>query len=191
MDHSIDIDFNVLEQLKAGNKSAYEAIFRKYNAKVFRFAQAVLYDKSLAEDITQDVFLSLWEHRKNIDPEKNFIAYLFTIAKNLVYDETKKMLLNFRYEDYVKNNFSEEDNQTEEKVDANSLEEFILQLIEKLPEARKKVFILHFTKDLSNKQIAATLSISEKNVEMQIRRSLDYIRKNLRNYIAAIALLYM
>jgi RNA polymerase sigma-70 factor (ECF subfamily) len=101
------------------------------------------------------------------------------------------MLMNFRYEEYLKTHFCKEDYQTEEKTDANSLEELIIQLIKKLPEARKKVFILHFTKDLSNKEIAATLSISEKNVEMQIRRSLDYIRRNLKNYIAAIALLYM
>jgi RNA polymerase sigma-70 factor (ECF subfamily) len=191
MSNTHSIDTKVLHALKQGDSHAFEAVFSRYYAKIYHFALAALYNKSLAEDITQNVFLSVWENRKRIVTEKNFSAYLFTIAKNLVYDETKKRVLDFRYEDYVKRTLHEEDYSSEEKLEANSLEGLIIQLIEKLPEARRKVIMLHFTEDLSNKEIAAKLSISEKNVEMQIRRSLAYIRKHLKDYVTAIALLYM
>jgi RNA polymerase sigma-70 factor (ECF subfamily) len=187
----MSIDKRILHTLKQGDGHAFEIVFSEYYAKIYHFALATLYDKSLAEDITQNVFLSVWEHRKQIETEKNFSAYLFTIAKNLVYNETKKLLVEFHYENYVKRTLQEEDYSPEEQLEANSLEELIVQLIEKLPEARKKVILLHFTEDLSNKEIAEKLSISEKNVEMQIRRSLNYIRKHLKDYIATIALLYL
>jgi RNA polymerase sigma-70 factor (ECF subfamily) len=140
----------------------------------------------LAEDVTQNVFLSVWEHKADIMPERNFSSYLFAIAKNLIYRETEKIILAFKYEDYVKNHFAEEDYSSEEKIDADSLTELILQLIEKLPEARRKVFLLHFNGNLKNKEIAAELSISEKNVETQLKRSLDYLRKQLKNHVAAM-----
>ncbi|MDR1369757.1 MAG: RNA polymerase sigma-70 factor [Dysgonamonadaceae bacterium] len=184
------MDIKVLYALKQGNEDAFEAIFRKYNAKIYHFVKDALYDKILAEDITQNVFLSVWEHRKDIIPEKNFSAYLYTIAKNKVFRETEKMVLSYLYEGHIHQmNLNKEDLSTEEIINANSLREAIFQLIDKLPEARKKIFFLHFTEDLSNKEIAARLSVSEENVAQQIRRSLDYIRKHLTNYIALLGLI--
>ena len=189
---SYDLDSATLHRLKTGDVDAFEDVFRKYNGKIYHFALATLYDKSLAEDITQNVFISIWEHRRDIVPEKNFQAYLYTIAKNMVYRETEKMILDFRYQDHISKLFLDErDFSTEETIDANSLEEMILRLLDKLPEARRKIFLLHFTEDLSNKEIAKRLSVSEENVEMQVRRSLDYLRKHLKEYIASVALLYL
>jgi len=177
--------------LKAGNIDAFEHIFRKYNGKVYHFVWTTLFDKSLAEDITQNVFLAIWEHRQEINPEKNFQAYLYTIAKNMVYRETEKRVLASRYEEHLKEIYpNEADISAEKNIDAHLLEETILRLINKLPEARRKIFLLHFTKDLSNKEIAKRLSISEENVEMQVRRSRDYLRKHLKEYTAFLALLF-
>ena len=185
-----NIHSEMLHRLKAGDIDAFESVFREYNGKIYHFALATLYYKTMAEDITQNVFLAVWEHRQDIIPEKNFQAYLYTIAKNLVYRETEKMILAFRYEDYIhKENLNEEDFSTENVIDANSLEEMIFRLIDKLPEARRKIFLLHFADDLSNKEIAKKLSISEENVETQVRRSLTYLRQHLKEYIALAAFL--
>jgi len=109
----------------------------------------------------------------------------------MVYRETEKMILAFRYQDHVNKLLPDEnDFSTEEAIHANSLEEMILRLIDKLPEARRRIFLLHFTEDLSNKEIAKRLSLSEKNIETQVRRSLDYLRKHLKKYIALMALFY-
>lgn len=176
-----NIDFIMLHRLKAGDAGAFNFIFRKYKGKIYHFVLATLYEKNLAEDVTQNVFLSLWEHRQNIVPEKNFQAYLYTIAKNFVYRETEKWILASGYEEQIKKlHPGEEDFSTEETINANLLEETIIRLINKLPEARRKIFLLHFREDLSNKEIAKRLSISEENVEMQIRRSRDYLRKHLK-----------
>jgi RNA polymerase sigma-70 factor (ECF subfamily) len=181
----------MLESLKHGDTKAFEAIYTVYKAKIYNFVLDVLYDKSMAKDITQNVFLSVWEHREEILPAGNFQSYLFTIAKNLVYRQTEKMLLAVRYKDYIRTHNSEGDNSLEEKIDADSLEKLIFQLIEQLPEARRRIFLMRFKEELNNKEIAASLSLSEANVEKQVSRSLAYIRKRLKAYIAMIALFYM
>jgi RNA polymerase sigma-70 factor (ECF subfamily) len=176
-----DTDIQVLHLMKQGNENAFEFIFRKYHAKIYHFVSNTLYNKILAEDITQNVFLSIWDHREEIIPEKNFLAYLYTIAKNMVFRETEKMILSSRYEDYVHRiHSSEADFSTLETINADMLEETILRLIDRLPEARKRIFLLRFKEELSNKEIAEKLSVSVENVEMQVRRSLDYIRKHLK-----------
>jgi len=122
---------------------------------------------------------------------KNFQSYLFTIAKNAVYRETEKRILAYRYEEYIKKERpTDADFSTEETIDADLLEETILRLIDKLPEARRKIFLLHFVEKLSNREIAEKLSISEENVEMQVRRSRDYLRKYLKEYIASALFLF-
>ncbi|MCL2649746.1 MAG: RNA polymerase sigma-70 factor [Candidatus Azobacteroides sp.] len=186
-----DIDILTLNRLKQGEAKAFETIFKKYNAKVYNFVLATLYDKNLAEDITQAIFLSIWEHRENIDSQKKFESYLFKISRNMVYRQTEKMLLAYRYEEYVKMNVSGEDSSMEENLEANSLEDFIMELINKLPDARRKIFLLSLKKELSNKEIAEQLSISEKTVETQIRRSLEYLRKKLKTHITMMYFLYL
>jgi len=102
MNNANNIDSKTLQRLKTGDVDAFESIFRIYNGKIYHFVMATLFDKSLAEDITQSVFLSLWEHRQEINPEKNFQAYLYTIAKNRVYRETEKRVLASGYEEHIK-----------------------------------------------------------------------------------------
>lgn len=179
MSKTCDINIQMLYRLKQGDESAFEVIFRRYYAKIYHFVLNTLFDKTLAEDITQNVFLSVWEHRENIIPEKNFSTYLYTIVKNRVFRETEKILLASRYKDYILQVRSEEDFSTVETIDADMLEETILQLIDQLPEVRRRIFLLHFKEELSNREIAEKLSISVENVETQVRRSLLHIRKRL------------
>jgi RNA polymerase sigma-70 factor (ECF subfamily) len=186
-----DIDNSVLYRLKAGDQDAFESIFWKYNAKVYNFVMSALYDKSLAEDVTQAVFLSVWEHRETIDTSKNFVAYIFTIAQNLVYRQTEKMLLAYRYEEHVKKQIASDDRSTEETLDYQFLEELVMDLIEKLPPSRREIFLLSRKQGFSNKEIAKHLSISEKTVETQIRRSVEFLRTHLKDHIVLICLLLL
>ena len=79
------VDGHLLIDLKNGDEKAFETLFWKYNEHVYHFIYSLLYEKSMAEDLTQNVFLKIWEKHETIDVEQNFDAYLFTIARNLVY----------------------------------------------------------------------------------------------------------
>lgn len=183
-------NLKLLEALKNGDSKAFEAVFRKFNAKVYGFVMATLFDKDLAEDITQSVFLSVWEHRTNIDPGRNFQGYIFTIARNMVYRHTENIIRNRRFEEYIRKSLSEKSSATEEHIDAALLEDMIMRMIEKLPEARRRIFLMSFRDQMSNREIAEELSLSTKTVETQIRRSTEFLKKNMHSIIGAIALTY-
>ena len=80
----------------------------------------------------------------------------------------------------------------EEKIDADSLRLYIDNLIEQLPLSRKEIFKLSRREHLSNKEIAARLSISEKTVETQLYRSLRFLKEKLSNdHLLAILLVVL
>ena len=70
-----------LQLLKEGNKNAFEALYRAYNARIYSFVLSMIGDAGVAKDITQDIFLQIWEKRLNIDLEGNFDGYLFKISQ--------------------------------------------------------------------------------------------------------------
>lgn len=175
----IGVDGDVLFRLKQGDEDAFESIYWKYNSWVFNFIHSLLFDKSLAEDLTQTVFLKIWEKRESIDPELGFDSYLFAIARNLVYKETENRLQSELLSDTLKEHSANHDSLTEENIDADSLREYINNLIEKLPPSRRQIFQLSRHAHLSNKEIASRLSISEKTVETQLYRALRFLKQKL------------
>ena len=122
------VDGHLLIDLKNGDEKAFETLFWKYNEHVYHFIYSLLYEKSMAEDLTQNVFLKIWEKHETIDVEQNFDAYLFTIARNLVYKETENRLLSEKLTESLQRQLSDADSLTEERIDAESLREYINSL---------------------------------------------------------------
>lgn len=176
------LDKNTLIQLKQGDETAFASIFWQYNPRVFHFISSLLYDKSLAEDLTQTVFLKIWEKRAFIDPEQGFESYLFTIARHLVYKETEKSLLTVSYQQTLQHESLQTDPGIEAHLEAESLRAYIQTLIDQLPPARREIFRLSREKHLSNKEIAAHLSLSEKTVETQLYRALRFLKQKLSDH---------
>lgn len=178
--HTNDIlDKKILYQLKNGDETAFDYFYWKYNSYIFNFIKSLLFDTSLAEDLTQNVFLKIWEKRENIDPEQDLEAYLFKIARNFVYKETENRLKLICDSSSSGESKDISDNRTEEIIDASFLQEYIDSLIDQLPPARKEIFLLSRRSHLSNKEIVKKLSISEKTVENQISNAIRFLKEKL------------
>lgn len=172
-------DKEVLERLKSGDETAFEYLYWNYNSYVYNFIHSLIYDNSLTEDLTQNVFLKIWEKRESIDPEQGLSNYLFTIARHYAYKETEKRM-KLVFSPTVSNDaIDTPDTRTEDKIDTASLQEYIDTLIEELPTSRKEIFKLSRQQHLTNKEIALRLSISEKTVENQITNALRFLREKL------------
>lgn len=173
------VDRSILERLRSGDEKAFESLFWAYNEHVYHFAYSLLYDRTIAEDLTQSVFLKIWERRADIDPDQSFDSYLFTIARHLVYKETENRLQAESLAETLGERFSDVDSLTEERIDTESLRLYIHRLVEELPPARREIFCLSRFEQLSYKEIAIRLSISEKTVETQLNRALRFLRERL------------
>lgn len=178
----IHIDSRILHLLREGDEKAFEYIFHHYYNQIYTFVLNTLFDKTFAEDITQSVFISLWEKRETINTETNIAPFLYIIARNQVYRQTERLLLKYKYERDQQEKVHEN---TDIEADVNSrlLENILSDLIKKLPSERRRVFLMSRKEHLSNKEIASRLQISEKTVETQIRRSLIFLREKMKYYL--------
>lgn len=175
-------DTLLVAKLREGNKFAFEALYEKYSAKLYNTIVLLVYDKSLAKDITQSSFMAIWEKRSNLDTEKSFPAYLCTIARNMVYKETERMLLHSKF---VENKLKTEEEATEGDtvdMDISIIEKQIEQLLQGLPEISRKVFQLKRAGELSNKD-ASQLDLTERAVEAHFYRTMKLLKEELRKFI--------
>lgn len=168
---------DILVSLSKDDEKAFEYIYWKYNSHIYNFAKSLLYSEDIAENVTQNVFMKIWERRHDINPEQNFNAYLFTIARNMVYKETEHMLSSEKYVEEYENDAP--DFSTEQTLDYHFTDEYYHSLVEELPPARREIFKLSRFKRLSNKEIALRLSVSEKTVETQIYRATCFLKQKL------------
>ena len=173
---------DLIGDLNKGSKGAFEKIFYRYHKRIYNFCLKMLPGPDDAEEITQDVFVALWEQKARIDKSKPLPPYLFTIAKYMVYSELRKIVYRqVAFEEIARNETSYRET-TKDEVLFNELTTILRKLIDLLPPKQKEIFRMSRDSGLSYKEISAKLGISENTVDTQIRRSLDFLRKEYEIY---------
>lgn len=184
------MDSKLLYRLKEGDRDAFNSVYWRYSPKIYNTVLYLLNDSDLAEDVVQELFLTIWEKRENIQPELNFEAYISTISRNLAYRYVEEAFhKNFSVEEFKDAKLissSEEDT-----IEADSLREYIFNVISSFPEMRRKVFIMSRFENLSHAEIAEKLALSERTVEAHIYQALKELRKVLGNKAVAFLFIYL
>lgn len=169
-----------IESFIDGNLKAFELLYNMFVGKVYNYINSFIYDPDLAKDITQNTFLQLWEARKKLDANGNIEGYIYSIARNLLFREIRRLNILKNYSVRIQKEMKEEeDSQIEENLSRDMIEKQILSLLVELPEARRKIFLMRWSKGLSNKEIAEQLSISEKTVSTQIHRTINFLKSKI------------
>ena len=176
-------DFKLLTELKKSNEKALKKLFFNYHDNLFRFVCYRVSDPDLAEDITQETFLRVWNNRQLIDPKKSFFSYIARISTNLCLDHFRHMKVRKKHKDSIPK-FSEShfyNPETETNLDV--LKEKIQKIVnEKLPEKCREIFILSRIENKTNTEISIILKLSKRTVENQIYRALKVLKLNLKDY---------
>nr|WP_278622611.1 RNA polymerase sigma-70 factor [Parabacteroides gordonii] len=156
--------------------TSYNRLFVRYYSRLCCYVYRLLGEKEDAEDVVQELFLTLWNNRKKIAIVENVSGYLYKMARNLALNHIRTQT---NYKTIL-------DNQEEQLpyYEENSLEteEFRMALydcINLLPGRCKEVLLLHRIKGLKQKEIADQLSISVKTIKNQIWASLQRLKKCL------------
>lgn len=165
-----------LEELRGGNKFAFELIYREYSPRLYNFIRSIVRSKSDAQDILQVTFLKVWEKREELDFTKNFEAYIYTIARNLCLTYLRQRL----YAQLVPldGHDKPDDEVLHRIIDVDSAK-YIYKIIDMLPERRKEIFLLSRMSSMTYLQIAEHLDISENTVKIQVKRALAFLREEL------------
>lgn len=163
-------------------KHEFEQIYDTYSRRIYGFALRLSGgDTYMSEEIVQESFVRLWEHWDSLNDRQAALGYLFSTAKHLFLNYCEHETVKYVYEEYVINHDSETSSEYENHQDAHSLEAYLRQVVEKMPQVRQKVFVMSRYEHKSNKQIAAELGISEKTVEVHITLALRELRARLND----------
>lgn len=181
MDHNLQYsEAKIVRKLKQGDKKAFEIIFNKYKEKLYFYAFGFLHSKSETEEIVQNVFVSLWEHRSYMDDSLSIKNYLYKATVNKIYNHLKHAAIHQKYMEYKTAFSSHIDENTQKTIFHNNLEETVESLVSRLPEKQQLIFRMSRFEGIANIDIAKKLKISIRSVENQVYRALKYIKENLK-----------
>lgn len=177
----------LVQKLMDGNITAFNQLFEIYSSKLYHFAYGYLKSKEDSEELVQEVFIKIWEKRTEIKDELDFQSYLFTIAYNQVKKYFRSKNIVSKYLEYAKQAQTVTPS-TEQDINFSELNEIIENLIERMPEKRKQVFIKSRIEGKNILEIAKEMTISKKTAENHLHSALKFLRTELgrEHYIALL-----
>lgn len=149
--------------------------FDDYAGALFRHCFFRVSDRDTAKDLVQDTFMRAWDHARNEKEVRDYRAFLYRIANNLITDfyRKKKAVSLEELGDKEKNTLFYDERKTREIEGDVSR---VLLEIKKLPEEYQKVVTMRYVDELSPKEIAAILEESENAVSVRIHRGVEKLR---------------
>ncbi|HEY9004725.1 RNA polymerase sigma-70 factor [Ohtaekwangia sp.] len=172
-------DQDLIELLRQQHMAAFGEIYNRYWHKLYSAAYKRIQSRETAEEFVQDIFTSLWVNREIVHI-KSLSVYLFTAVKYKVINHFQHEAIRKQYLSRQLQTMSITDNSTEELVMVNDLHASVEQHISRLSPKCQEVFKLSRHENLTMKQIAAQLGISEKTVEHQLGKALRVLKMNLK-----------
>ena len=173
-------DETLLSGLRDSDRKAYEYLFRRYYASLFRQTWYRCKDRDLAEDIVQETFVRLWIRRSDLKPRLSLLPFLITISVNLLRDHQKHSAVARRHEESLRASDVPVAEDPGDSLSAKLLQERISDVVNRhLSEKCRSIFILSRIEGKSNAEIAEILRVSRKAVENQLYHALTVLRRKL------------
>ena len=176
---------NTLMNMQLVNREAFDELFRCYYPRLISYISSIL-DSKIAEDIAQDVFLYVWENRKKIYFGQGFQSYLFQSGYTRAMDYLRKQHTVMDYAENVQTDFLEiyeklarNEDSILDHLYSKDFYQTLHQLLDKIPEQRRNVFLLAYVDGLKSKDIAEQCNMSQRTVESHIYLTLKFLRERL------------
>jgi len=180
----------LIEGLKMGNESAYGYLVDYYHNRLCVYANSLIKDNLIAEDIVQNVFIQVWEKRNKLKHDFSLENYLYKSVRNKFIDQYRKgkavMALEKKYIAALELAVDEKDEIQEQKI-----LNILLDSIQELPPKCKQIFLMSKKEGLTNTEISEYLDISKKTVEGQITKAFGILKEKLgKKYEAVLMLIF-
>jgi RNA polymerase sigma-70 factor (family 1) len=170
-------DYNEIKRVSDGDEISFEHLMMNYSSSLFRYTMGIIHNRESSEEIVSDVFLEVWESRKNLLAIGNFKAWLYTIAyhKTISYLRSIPKAEEVSYELIEDFKMSPIESPDEEIINKEEIEA-INKAIQKLPPKCKHVFYLAKIEKIPYKEISRILNISVKTINNHIAYAMAKIK---------------
>jgi RNA polymerase sigma-70 factor (ECF subfamily) len=177
--------------IQSGDQKAFEILYNCFADRLYNFVYSRVRIKEQAEEIVQEIFVSLWNKRADLQITDSIESYLFAAAKYKI--------LTFIRSEHVRKKYAEEftlfaseryDNSVEESNDLQDLELTLNEKISELPQKCQTAFRMSRMEQEPIPRIAAKMNISTRTVENYISQALKHLRTSLGELLAVVAFLF-
>ena len=169
-------DLKIVRAIKKGDSNAFKELFKKYYDALVNYVRTYANDLQVAEDITQQVFITLWTERNSLQIDKSVKGYLYTTSYRAYIDYYRKTKRRDAFIDELKEKTLRDSILEDKEITENRINR-LKSIINTLPPKCKEVVELHKLRGLKYQEIAERLNISKKTVESQMRIAYAKIRE--------------
>ncbi len=178
-------DRELLQRLRQGDETAFDALFRAWYAPLVGFAESLLRERAAAEEVVQDVMLEVWRRRETLVVEESPRAYLLQATRNRALNTIRRRRVEERGEPVLRSTMRDADPPPDAALGESELDHAIGQAVASLPDRCREVFELSRVHGLKYAEIAERLGISVKTVEAQMGKALKVMRERLAPWLQA------
>lgn len=174
-----DTDEKLLAAVQNGDTAAFRHIFEKYWDDLFAVAQQKLRSPEDAKDILQDVFLSCWNNIHHIKIDDSLAGYLYTALRNKIFNHFEKNSNHLRKLMNLSFSPVQQEDDIFKKYCTKELKDFIGRQVAMMPAKMRHIYLLSRESNLTNKEIATLLHLSEQTVKNQLHNALTRLRNSV------------
>jgi len=175
--------------LKQGDTKAFDAIFLSHFDALFNHAFKRLKKKEDAQELVQQIFLSLWENRDKLDHVRQLGIYLHCAMRYKIIKHDRDSAVRERYAAHYTRVAKLADNSTQEEIDFRETQSLVEEAVSSLPERMQEAFRLSREENLSSEFIAQRMNISPRTAENLLMQALKRLRTSLGETLLLVILL--
>jgi len=174
------IEEEILPLVSKGSQAAFERLIDHYSPVLYPYLLAWLKNVPKAEEVLQDIFMSVWTHRHKLATMNNFSGYLYVTARNFSISALRQELAKKRRNPLY--HIGDTTQTPETTLESKELGELLQKGIESLSSRRKDIFQMSREQGMTYEAIAQRLGISKETVKDHIAGALVYLRYYLREH---------
>ena len=170
-------DPEIIDSVRKGNDSDYSIIVNRYKNKAFSMLKRMLKNEFDAEEVLQDCFLKAYNSLNNFKGEAKFSTWFYRIVYNSALTKLSSQKRKVENEmTSVEDHFDLESQYNADDVEKKDIQEFVQDIITKLPERHSAVITMFYLSEMSIEEISDIMGISISNVKVMLHRSRNSLR---------------
>lgn len=172
-------DIELIQAIREGSVAAFHELYSRYSGIVYRHILARVNSSFDADDIFQEFFTKVWEKRGSLEMTSSVKGYLLVWLRNHILNTIKLEQIRDKHHELSQGEKEEADDYTWVRIVADDLHDKIKQVVEAFPPRLKCVYMLSREQNLSVKEIAEKLSVSEQTVKNQLTEILRRLKNEM------------
>lgn len=172
----------LLERVADGDERAFETLYHTFSKKIYLFSHKILQSELASEEIVQEVMLKVWNMGSELKNINNLEAYLRVLSRNLSLNALRRQEIENRANQVLKAYWTDESNETEEKVMLNEIRAILNKGIAELPLQQREVYKLCHQEGLKYEEVAERLHLSSSTVATHMKLALRFLRAYLQKH---------